>query len=362
MAVDLIKKLIRPEIQAMQAYHVPPSAGMVKLDSMENPYVFADGLRDQWLQKLMSVDFNRYPDPTASQVRTLLMQQLRLTEPLSLMFGNGSDELIQIVIQSMSAESGPIMSVSPTFVMYSVSSTITGKRYVEVPLKADFSLDCDAMLKAISEHNPSCIFLAYPNNPTGNLFAEKDIEKIIDASNGVVVVDEAYLPFAGKTFIDRLDEYENLLIMRTMSKVGMAGLRFGMLVGNQDWIEQFDKIRPPYNINSLTQASVEFSLANIDFFESGAEKIIEERTRVYSQLTQLSGLQVFPSDANFILFRSNTMPARQIFEGLLERHILIKFLHKPGAMLEQCLRVTVGTEQENNLFLGSMKDIVREAA
>jgi len=281
MSQKLIEKLIRPEIQAMQAYHVQPADGLIKLDSMENPYLFTDQLRQQWLQEIRQVNFNRYPDPSASQVKKQLIEQIYLKQPQTLMFGNGSDELIQIIIQALANDAGPIMSVSPTFVMYSVSSTITAKQYIDVPLKDDFSLDCDAMLQAISKHNPSCLFLAYPNNPSGNLFKEKDIEKIIRSASGLVVVDEAYLPFAGKTFIDRLDEYENLLIMRTLSKVGMAGLRFGMLFGHQNWIGQFEKIRPPYNINSLTQASVNFCLDNIDFFEDGAQKIVEERARVH---------------------------------------------------------------------------------
>ena len=359
MDQKLIEKLIRPEIRDMQAYQVQTSAGMVKLDSMENPYIFSDKLRDQWLEKVKLVDFNRYPDPAASQVKAKLVKQLQLKVPQNLMFGNGSDELIQIVIQALASEAGPIMSVSPTFVMYSVSSTITGKQYVDIPLNPDFSLDCDAVLNAISKFNPSCVFLAYPNNPTGNLFVQEDVEKIIESTSGLVIVDEAYLPFAGRTFIDRLDKYENLLIMRTMSKVGMAGLRFGMLIGHQNWIEQFEKIRPPYNINSLTQASVEFSLENIDFFEDSAEKIVEERARIYYQLLQLKGLEVFPSDANFILFKSTDVPATQVFEGLLERHILIKCLHKPDTILEQCLRVTIGTQRENNSFLESIRQIIR---
>lgn len=359
MSKQLIEKLIRPEIRDMQAYHVQSSEGLVKLDMMENPYVLPDDLRKKWLEKIKPVNVNRYPDPTASQVKTQLIEQLQLKKPQTVMFGNGSDELIQIVIQALSADAGPIMSVSPTFVMYSVLATVTGKRYVDVPLNLDFSLDCDAMLLAIDAHKPSCVFLAYPNNPTGNLFAEEEVEKIINAISGLVIVDEAYLPFAGKTLIDWLNKYENLLVMRTMSKAGLAGLRFGMLFADESWIEQFEKIRLPLNINSLTQASVEFSLENIDFFEDNAEKIVEERSRVHYQLAQLKGLVVYPSDANFILFKSTEIPATQVFEGLLERHILIKCLHKPGTMLEECLRVTIGTQRENNLFLDSIKEIVR---
>ncbi len=362
MTQKLIEKLIRPEIRDMQAYQVQPADGLIKLDMMENPYVLPDDLRAEWLRKIKPVNVNRYPDPTASQIKAILKDQLQLKQNQGLMFGNGSDELIQIVIQALAADAGPVMSVSPTFVMYSVLSTITGKRYVDVPLKADFSLDVEMMLQEIEAHKPSCIFLAYPNNPSGNLFDENGIEKIINATSGLVVVDEAYLPFAGKTLIGWLDKYENLLVMRTMSKAGLAGLRFGMLFGDQAWIEQFDKIRLPLNINSLTQASVEFSLENIDFFENSAQKIVEERTRVHNQLMKLESIDVFPSDANFILFKSNQIPATQVFEALLERHILIKCLHKPDSALEQCLRVTIGTQRENNLFLDSMNDIIRELA
>ena len=361
-AVDksLIKNLIRSEILNLQAYHVQPSSGLVKLDMMENPYNWTDDLCAQWLDRLKQVNVNRYPDASAQAVKRRLLSQTSLPDSCDVIFGNGSDELIQIIIQALSVKAGPVLSVSPTFVMYQNLAGITGKEYVGVPLKGDFSLDIESMSEAIHLHQPACIFLACPNNPTGNLFTSSELESILDQAPGLVVIDEAYLPFAGVTFIDKLANYKNLLVMRTFSKAGLAGLRFGMLFGNKTWLHQFNKIRLPLNINCLTQVSVEFALENTDFFEINAQKIVEERARVAYLLDQFPGLDVFPSDANFILFRSNQIPAQQVFEQLLERHILIKCLHKPNTLLDQCLRVTIGTGEENDLFLDSMKAIFME--
>ncbi len=276
------------------------------------------------------------------------------------MLGNGSDELIQIVIQSLSVEAGPVLSVSPTFIMYKLLSKVIGKQYLEVPLNADFSLNFPHILEQIKQHKPVCIFLAYPNNPTGNLFDEQQVLRIIASAPGLVVIDEAYMPFAGVTLIDRLVDFPNLLVMRTLSKAGLAGLRFGMLFGHQSWLDELNKIRLPFNINSLTQTSVEFALDHYDFFQDNAQKIVEERSRVFRQLESLPGLDVFPSDTNFILFRTNLLEAEQIFESLLARNILIKCVHKPDTLLDQCLRVTIGTDVENDLFLDSMRDILKE--
>ncbi len=359
---NLAKQLIRAEIQALQAYHVQPSNGLVKLDIMENPYDWSAELKAAWLEKLHSASINRYPDAQGQNIKEKLLAQMTLPDSCDVMFGNGSDELIQIIIQSLAVNAGPVMSVSPTFVMFRILAEVTSKEYIDVPLNSDFSLNSVALVQAIERHRPACLFLAYPNNPTGNLFSERDLDQIIAASKGLVIIDEAYLPFAGTTQIDRLNQYSNVLIMRTLSKAGLAGLRFGMLFGDKQWLDEFNKIRLPFNINSLTQISVEFALDNMAFFENNAEKIVAERTRVYDQLCRLSGLQVYPSDANFILFKSIRIPATQLFEGLLERHILIKCVHKPDTMLEQCLRVTIGTEQENNLFLNSIEDLTRGLA
>lgn len=355
------KKLLRPEIMAMDAYHVQSSSGLVKLDVMENPYDLSMQLKGEWAEKLKQVNINRYPDSVPQILSDALILQTGLPENFNVMLGNGSDELIQIIIQSLAVEAGPVLSVSPTFSMYKILSKIIGKQYLEVPLRDDFSLDSSKIEEQISHHQPACIFLAYPNNPTGNLFDEDQLRSIITCAPGLVVIDEAYMPFAGVTLIDWLLDFPNLVVMRTLSKAGLAGLRFGMLFGHQSWLHELNKIRLPFNINSLTQASVSFALDNYDFFQENAQKIVEERNRVFRLLQSIPGLDVFPSDANFILFRTNLVQATQVFDGLLARNILIKCIHMPGTVLNQCLRVTIGNDQENDLFLDSMRDILKES-
>lgn len=354
-----LNSLLRADIMAMEAYHVQPSQGLVKLDVMENPYDFSTSLKNAWVEKLKRVEVNRYPDPLAQNLKHALLEQSGLPGDFDVMFGNGSDELIQILIQSLSAGAGPVLSVSPSFVMFGVLSKIVGREYIEVPLKSDFSLDETAIQKELKRRQPACIFLAYPNNPTGNLFDEQKVRHLIESAPGLVVIDEAYMPFAGATLIDWLNDFPNLLVMRTMSKSGLAGLRFGMLYGHQSWLNEFNKIRLPFNINSLTQASVEFAMDNSDFFQDNAQKIVEERDRLITILESFSDLDVFPSDANFILFRTKRLHARRVFEELLARNILIKCVHKPDSLLEQCLRVTIGTQQENDFFLDCMADILK---
>ena len=356
----ICSKVLRPELLAMDAYHVPPSRGLVKLDVMENPYDFSPQLKTRWADKLKQVSINRYPEAMPERLSTALISQTGLPGNFKVMLGNGSDELIQIIIQSLAVSAGPVMSVSPTFSMYKILARIIGKQYVELPLLDDFSLDYPSVLEQIKILNPACIFLAYPNNPTGNLFDVEQLRNIVAGASGLVVIDEAYMPFAGVTLIDWLIEFPNLLVMRTLSKAGLAGLRFGMLFGHETWLCELDKIRLPFNVNSLTQASVEFALENYNFFHVNAQKIVEERSRVLRILGSMPGLDVFPSDANFILFRSKNLDAVQIFDSLLARKILIKCLHIPDTLLDQCLRVTIGKFDENDLFLDSMRDILKD--
>lgn len=355
-----VSAVIRPKILDMQAYHVPPAKGMVKLDAMENPYGWPAELKQRWLDRLGDASINRYPDPGAQAIKQRLLALEGLAEPVDVLFGNGSDELIQIIIQSLAINAGPVLSVAPAFVMYKLLSDIIGKDCVEVPLKPDFSLDGVAVLEAIDRHHPACVFLAWPNNPTGNLFDRQAVDAIVARAPGLVVIDEAYLPFADNTLIGWLADHPNLLVMRTLSKAGLAGLRFGMLFGNRTWLDEFDKIRLPYNINCLTQASVAFALDHLDHFSRQAREIVGQRDRVYNRLAGLDGLEVYPSEANFILFRTTRVNATDVFAQLLDKHILVKNLHQPGKLLDQCLRVTIGTPQENDQFLDALEQTLQE--
>lgn len=351
--------LIRKEIQALNAYHVPASGGMIKLDAMENPYHMPDALNDEWLKLIARAEINRYPDPSAGALSALLKSYMGVPANNSIVLGNGSDELIQMLAMAVVQPGRTILAPEPGFVMYNMIATFTGMDYVGVPLLDDFSLDMPAMLEAIRLHQPALIFLAYPNNPTGNLFADDDIVEILKVSNGLVIVDEAYHPFACTSFMHRLGEFENLLVMRTVSKMGLAGLRLGMLAGPEKWVSEIDKVRLPYNINILTQVTAEFALRHADVFEQQAATIRQQRDWLFTHLCGFSELKVYPSRANFILVRLLKGEATAVFEALKKQGILIKNLHPAGGVLSQCLRITVGEVEENQSFIAALSACIK---
>jgi histidinol-phosphate aminotransferase len=326
---------------------------------MENPYPMPEPLVDGWLKVLRNTPINRYPDAAGNIVVESLREAMNIPQSQSILLGNGSDELIQILAMAIGA-GGTIMSPEPSFVMYRMIAKFVAMNYVELPLNADdFSLDKDVVLEKIQQAQPDIIFLAYPNNPTGNHWDRSTIEAIIKAAPGLVILDEAYEPFAADSFINDLNDFPNLLVMRTLSKLGMAGLRLGYLVGSHAWINELDKIRLPYNINTLTQASVSFALKHHKVFKEQAEKIKTDRQKLSKSLSEIPSIKVFSSDANFILFRTETNKATEIHQKLKAAGILIKKLDGSHPLLKDCLRVTVGTAEENQQFLVTTQRVVR---
>ena len=355
MSQDKIEKWIRPEIRALSAYHVPDPGEMIKLDAMENPYHWPEAMVNEWFDVLKDVELNRYPDPSAKKLTEQLRLAMDVPQGAEIILGNGSDELIQMIALALSGNDRTILSVDPGFVMYRMIATFAGMEYFGVPLNEDFSLNETAILNDIELYNPAVIFIAYPNNPTGNLFDADSIKRIIEAAPGVVIVDEAYHAFAGSSFMSLVNDYDNLLVMRTVSKMGLAGLRLGLLAGNPKWLHEFDKVRLPYNINILTQASAEFALKHIDVLNQQTQQICEDRESLFNELKQLDGIHVFPSKANFILVRVAEGQADSLFNKLKEQGVLIKNLNPAGGLLKDCLRITVGTAEENNRFLEVFK-------
>jgi histidinol-phosphate aminotransferase len=355
---DRVAQWVRPEIRALSAYHVPDASGLIKLDAMENPYTWPAEMVRQWLETLQQAELNRYPDPSASALKVRLRKAMAVPADADILLGNGSDEIIQMILLALAAPGQTVVSVEPGFVMYHMIATFAGMNYVGVPLQDDFALDQNALLAAIEEHQPAIVFLAYPNNPTGNLFSASAIEAIIRATPGVVIVDEAYHAFADDSFMPKVMTYDNLLVMRTVSKMGLAGLRLGLLAGPPAWLNEFEKVRLPYNINVLTQASAEFALQHAEVLQAQTEQIKKDRTLLEQALRQIEGLTVFPSRANFILFRTPGGKAELIFEGLKSKGVLVKNLDKAGGLLKDCIRVTVGTPAENEAFISALKQVL----
>jgi len=343
---------IRPEIRALNGYTVPHSDGMVKLDAMENPYVLPAELRARLGRLVEQAALNRYPDLPAAALKGDLKRVLQVPDGMELVLGNGSDELIQMVCMAAGGQGG-VLSVEPTFVMFRMIATFAGTRYVGVDLRDDFSLDIERTLAAIERERPGVVIITYPNNPTGNLFDAGLVERIVEAAPGIVLLDEAYHAFASDSFMSRLPRHPNLLVMRTLSKLGLAGIRLGVLAGHAAVIQELGKVRLPYNINTLTQVVAREMLQHINVLTEQAGTIKLERSRLLEALRGIPGVTAYPSDANFILFR--TSQAERVFDGLKQRGVLIRSLHGSHRLLADCLRVTVGTPDENAAFLSALK-------
>lgn len=354
--------LVREEIRALHAYHVPPPQDWVKLDAMENPYSWPASLEAPLAAALAAAAVNRYPDAEASSLKHAIRRAMKVPDALDIVLGNGSDEIIQIIALALAKPGATVLSVEPAFVMFRMIATFAGMRHVGVPLKADdFALDESAMMAAIDAHQPALTFIAYPNNPTGNLFDRDAIRRIIAAAPGLVVVDEAYFAFSRDSFLDEIAAFPNAVLMRTVSKLGLAGLRLGMLMGAPAWLNEFEKLRLPYNINCFTQAAATLALNHIDAFHAQTESLIRERTRMFAALDALlkpiPGALVWPSEANFLLIR--VAHAAELFEALKARRILVKHTGATHPLLQSTLRITIGTPAENKLVLAALAELLK---
>ncbi|HEY3179991.1 MAG TPA: histidinol-phosphate transaminase [Casimicrobiaceae bacterium] len=344
---------MRPEIRALTAYHVAKAEGMIKLDAMENPYALPADVRMRLATELAEIAINRYPDGGADAVKRALRASLALSDDVALMVGNGSDELLQIITTAVAKPGAAVVAPDPSFVMYRLYAVYANARYVAVPLRDNFDLDGDAMLAAIERERPALVWLAYPNNPTGNLFDADTVERIIRAAPGLVVVDEAYYAFADRSYLPRVLEFANLIVVRTVSKIGMAGLRLGYAAAHPAWIAELEKVRPPYNVNALTQAAVPLLLAERALLDKQATAIRAERARLMSALSAIAGVVVHATATNFVVARVSN--ANATFAALRDANILVKNLHGWHPVLANCLRITVGTPAENDALLKVLK-------
>ena len=345
--------VVRDDVLLQRAYPVPEADGLVKLDMMENPYALPRELALELGQRLGAVALNRYPPGEPRTFKQHLATRAAMPLDSAMLLGNGSDELIHLVILACARPGAAVLSPWPSFAMYRISAGLDRCRFVDVSLQPDFALDVPATLAAIREHRPAVVFLSYPNNPTGNLFDRAAIEAIMHEAPGIVVIDEAYLPFAQQTWMPQLPRRPNLLVLRTLSKLGLAGVRLGYLCGAPALIEQFDKVRPPFNVNVLTLAAVDFLLDHFEVLDEQAARVRADRDQLLGRLRGLAGVQVFESAANFLLFRVADGP--RVFAKLLQQGILIKDVAGAHPLLQNCLRVTIGTAIENARFFQALE-------
>lgn len=348
----LIATRIRQDIQSMHAYAIQDSRGMVKLDAMENPHRLPPALQKALGERLAALALNRYPGERIEDLKKALAKHAQLPEDFALMLGNGSDELISLLAMACDVPGGTILAPLPGFVMYEMSAKLQGLKFAGVDLTPDFELDEKAMLDAIALHQPAIVYLAYPNNPTANLWNDATIEKIVEAAPGLVVIDEAYQPFASRSYLDRVAQHQHVLLMRTLSKFGLAGVRIGYMMGPERLVHEVDKLRPPYNISVLNAETALFALEHEDVFAAQAAELKRERGRIQAALKEM-GLKSWPSDANMILVRVPDPAAS--FEGMKARKVLVKNVSRMHPLLAGCLRLTVGTADENAQMLAALQ-------
>ena len=357
---QLIQSRIRQDIVSMHAYAIQDSKGLIKLDAMENPHRLSAQLQQQLGERLGKLALNRYPDGRVNDLRAALASYADMPAGYDIMLGNGSDELISLLALACDVPGACILAPLPGFVMYAMSAQLQGLKFVGVDLTAEFELDLPAMLAAIAQHKPAITYLAYPNNPSANLWDENAMAQIIaavGAIGGLVVLDEAYQPFSSKTFLDTIrakpDSHQHVLLMRTLSKFGLAGVRMGYMLGPKALIAEIDKVRPPYNISVLNYECALFALEHTDVFAQQAKELVTERAMLFQAFAKMPQVKAFKSEANMILLR--VPDAQKTFDGLKARGVLVKNISKMHPLLANCVRLTIGTAEENAILLDALQ-------
>jgi histidinol-phosphate aminotransferase len=332
-------------VASLTAYQAAGIPCRIKLDANESPYGFSGAA-----VAATAIKTNRYPDPEAKALRVALAKRLGI-DPESILQGNGSDELISCLITTFG---GPVLYPAPTFSMYGIIAQALGQKKIGIPLDREFDLDTEKMLAAVRREKPKIVFLSSPNNPTGNCYSSDRMLRIVEASRAIVVVDEAYQPFSSERgFLPLLGDHKNLVIMRTLSKIGLAALRVGFLIADPAIIREVNKVRLPFNVNALSQAAACAALKEWKKLNSFIKTIIAEREKMLKGMEAISQVTAFPSEANFILFR--VADPDKVYAELLRHGILVRNMN---AVVKGCLRVTVGKPGENAAFLRSLGLIV----
>ena len=354
---DRIAATLRADVAGMHAYAIQPSAGLLKLDAMENPFSLPPALQQALGERLGRAAINRYPQASVVALAEELTAYVGLPQGCRLMLGNGSDELIDLLSVACDVPGATILAPVPGFVMYAMSAQLRGLQFVGVPLTADFELDEAAMLAAIEQHRPAITYIAYPNNPTANLWDDAVIDRIVaavGAQQGLVVFDEAYQPYAARSRLASLAQHDHVLVLRTLSKFGLAGVRLGYLCGRTELIDQIDKVRPPYNVSVLNAECARFALEHAAEYARQAALIKAERDRLQAALATVPGLRAYPSEANMILVR--VPDSARAFAGMKARGVLVKHVAALHPLLANCLRLTVGAPDENDAMIRALKE------
>ncbi len=353
--LDLVREPIRP----LTAYEPPAALPPVKLDANESPWPLPAEVCERIARALSDVPFHRYPDARATALRQAVAHQVG-GAPDALVLGSGSDEVIALLLTALARPRGgreraAVLFPEPTFVMFRIAAAAHGLEPIGVPLAHDWQLDVDGMLAALRVHQPNVVFLPSPNNPTGNTFRDEDLRRLIEADRGALfVLDEAYAAFARRSLASWCDAHENVALLGTLSKIGLAAARVGWCRLPADLAVEVDKARQPYNLNTMSQRIGTMALGELaPVLDEHVARIVEERDRLGAALRAHDRLTVFPSEANFFLCRLDGDPDA-LARDLLADGIAIKSFHRHGGRLAHHLRITVGTRDENDLLLEAL--------
>lgn len=352
------KKFYRNNLKELKPYDPHEVPYKIKLNANENPYGLPEEIIEEILSKAKNLEYSRYPNANSVKLSETVSSFWGLNRD-NIVIGNGSDELIDYLIKAFSEKGRRIITTAPSFAMYKIYSIINGSIFVQIPLgQNNFSLNEDKILEEAKKEDSSIVFIAYPNAPTGNYFAEDKIIKIIEESGCLVVVDEAYYEFGEKTFIPLISQYDNLVILRTFSKAySLASLRVGYLLSNPEIINEIRKVKSPFNVDTFSQLAAQVVFENKEILKNGVKKIIEEREKLTNRINELSPFKAHPSQTNFVLVEVGSKEnSDSVYNNLLKQGILVQTISDPAFSTSRYfLRITVGNEEENDILIKGLE-------
>ena len=355
-------KFYRDSLKKLKSYDPHEVPYKVKLNANENPYGLPEEIVEEILRKAKNLEYSRYPNANSVKLSETVSSFWGLTRD-NIVIGNGSDELIDYLIKAFSEKGRRVITTAPSFAMYKIYSIVNGANFVQIPLsQSNFSLNEDKILEEAKKEDSSIVFIAYPNAPTGNYFAEDKIIKIIEESGCLVVVDEAYYEFGKKTFVPLIPQYDNLVILRTFSKAYcIASLRMGYLLSNPEIINEVRKVKSPFNVNSFSQLAAQVVFENKEVLKDNIEKIIIEREKLTDRINELSPFKTYPSQTNFVLVEVGSKGDTDlVYNNLLKQGILVQIVSDPiFSTSRYFLRITVGNKEENDILINGLKNYQR---
>jgi histidinol-phosphate aminotransferase len=353
-------KGVKAEVLRTRAYTLRAHEAEIKLNQNENPYDFPDDLKDEIFRLFRQRQWSRYPDFVPDGIRARLAEFAGWHKD-GVLIGNGSNEVLLAALMVLVGSRSRVAIPAPTFTLYGLMSRILGAKVVEIPLNADLSYGVDRLIAGACEARAKVLVVCTPNNPTGSVLAESDVKRILDSYPGYLLLDEAYYDFCGQTAIKLLGSYPRLIVTRTFSKaMGMAGLRIGYLLAHPDLAAEIAKAKLPYNVNQFSLTAIQVVLDHPDRFRPAIDRILAEKARLAAELRQVPGIKVYPSGANFFLIEL-PIPPGTVFEDLYRTGVLVRDVSS-YPMLSRCLRVSIGTREEDDRFISSLRDSLAQAS